>query len=200
MIDGDKTVEDEVNRIKKMLRQGEELEQPSDILKESKLIATKGEIVAGIVKSNVLEVEHQGERKVIDLVGSKTSFTELLGEDIVKTENKELEQQETVKVEIPKDVEKAASIDEIVEETPIEIELEEQTSDRLEDILEDEEKNKIIMKILNSKPKKVPENPERLPQKVNMPEQEVKKIPEKHISKFETLINFISQIFKVIKK
>lgn len=203
MIDGDERVKDEAMKIRQMLKDKiEEPQQLSGILNEAKFIASKGEIKEGKVVSNVVEVEHQGERKVVELGGNKISFTELLGEDVVKKKEEKKEEfiVQTEVPNVPVDVQKVESIDEIVEETPVEIKLNEDNLDRLEDILGDKEKEKLIMKILNNKPKKVPESPERIPEKISLPEQEAKKIPEKHKSRFDTLINLISQIFKVIKK
>ncbi|MEM0356322.1 MAG: hypothetical protein QW785_02935 [Candidatus Anstonellales archaeon] len=193
-IDGDLSVKERALEIRGLLR-----EKKSEV----QLLSVRGEIRGDEVIEQKALVEVDGEQKIIDLKespkeeGGKTLFSELLGEDLVRREEQE-EPQETIS--IPSDVKRVESLDELVEAPQEEIILETPKDERIETIIEDREKEDMIEKILNSTPKKVPEAPERKPQKMEMSEEDVKRIPEKHKSRFETIMNLISQIFKVFKK
>ncbi|MEM4384962.1 MAG: hypothetical protein QXD03_00215 [Candidatus Anstonellales archaeon] len=193
-IDGDLSVKERALEIRGLLK-----EKKSEV----QLLSVRGEIRGDEVIEQKALVEVDGEQKIIDLKespkeeGGKTLFSELLGEDLVRREEQE-EPQETIS--IPSDVKRVESLDELVEAPQEEIILETPKDERIETIIEDREKEDMIEKILNSTPKKVPEAPERKPQKMEMSEEDVKRIPEKHKSRFETIMNLISQIFKVFKK
>lgn len=193
-IDGDLSVKERALEIRELLK-----EKKSEV----QLLSVRGEIKGGEVTEQRALVEVDGEQKIIDLKespkeeGGKTLFSELLGEDLVRREEQE-EPQETIS--IPSDVKRVESLDELVEAPQEEIILETPKDERIETIIEDREKEDMIERILNSTPKKVPEAPERKPQKMEMSEEDVKRIPEKHKSRFETIMNLISQIFKVFKK
>lgn len=194
-IDGDLSVKERALEIRGLLR-----EKKSEV----QLLSVRGEIKGDEVIEQKALVEVDGEQKIIDLKespkeeGEKTLFSELLGEDLVRRQDQE-ESQETIS--IPSDVKRVESLDELVEASPQEeIILETPKDERIETIIEDREKEDMIERILNSTPRKVPEAPERKPQKMEMSEEDVKRIPEKHKSRFETIMNLISQIFKVFKK
>lgn len=203
-IEGDLSVKDEALELRARLKNIKEPSKEEPVKVEidesqAKPISVRGEIKDGKVIEHIGIVKTDEGNELIDLKeGKKVSFASLLGEEVEVKSSKKEEEKEVL--ELPPNVQRVESIEEIIEEEEKTIDLEEKVTEPIEEIIEDKEKERLIMKILNSKPKKVPEAPERAPEKREMPEEEKKKIPEKHRSKFATIINMISQIFKVLKR
>ncbi|MCX8154523.1 MAG: hypothetical protein N3C61_01675 [Candidatus Micrarchaeota archaeon] len=200
-IDGDQSVRERALEIRRILRSDEKSPEPkrsSEDIKETKILEVRGEIRGGEVIEHKALVKQDDKLEVVDLKEKKTLFSDILGEEIVKRE----EQIEEREVELDTDVAtRVESPEELIEEEEEQksIQVDERDT-KLESIIEDREKEELIERILNSTPKKVPEAPEQTPVKRELPEEEAKKIPERHRSRFDVLMSFISQIFKVFKR
>lgn len=206
-IDGDGSVRERALEIRRILRSEveEEREEPEieaphpEEKTEPKLLEVRGEIKGEEVVEHKALVKEGDRLEVVDLKEKKTLFSDILGEEIVKKEQEveekevELDTDAATQVESPEEL-----VEEEVEQRSLTVD--EDTDMELESIIEDREKEDLVEKILNSNPRKVPEAPEQAPAKRELPEEEAKKIPEKHRSKFDVLMNFISQIFKVFKR